>query len=180
MAEYCRLRGRAFSIVGDVLAEMPVEIPLGECRVVPRQRRQHLLWIARCRGVGLTNGLGTFDDLRTRPAHPHWPDVLLCVRRRRVHPDAQTVLHEIPVLMITPQLAPDLAVRHHGTPAGVPHLRVEVARFLGGELRTLDAPCGDQQMRVPVRPLGVRVALVGRMHVELDGKTFGDEVLLGE
>jgi hypothetical protein len=30
MAEHGRLRGRAFSIVGDALAEMPVEIPLGE------------------------------------------------------------------------------------------------------------------------------------------------------
>ena len=33
---------------------MPVEIPLGERRVVPRQRRQHLLGIARRRLVGLT------------------------------------------------------------------------------------------------------------------------------
>ena len=159
---------------------MSVEIPLGECRVVPRQRRQHLRGIARCRGVGLTNGLGAFDDRRAGLAHPHRTNVLLCVRCRRVHPDAQAVLHEIPVLVITPQLAPDLAVRHHRAPAGVPHLGVEVVCFLRGELRALDAPRGDQQMRVPVRPLGVRVALMWRMHVELDGKTFGDKVLLGE
>jgi hypothetical protein len=90
------------------------------------------------------------------------------------------VFHKIPVLVIAPQFARDLAIGHHGAPAGAAHLGVEVARLLRGELRALDAPRGDQQMRVPVRPLGVRVALVWRMHVELDGKTFGDEVLLGE
>jgi hypothetical protein len=57
--------------------------------------------------------------------------------------------------MVAPQLTPDLAVRHHGAPAGVPHLGVKVACFLRRELRTLDPPRGDQQMRVPVRPLGV-------------------------
>ena len=135
MAEHRRLRDGAFRFVGDVLAEMPVEIPLGERRVVPRQRRQHLLGVARRRLIGLTDGLGAFDDLRARPAHPHRADVLLRVRRRRVHPDAQTVLHEIPVLVIAPQLAPGLAVRHHGAPAGMPHLGVEVARLLRRELR---------------------------------------------
>ena len=186
MAEHCRLRRSTFAVVGDVLAEMPVEIPLGERRVVPCQRGQHLLGVARRGLIGLTDGLGALDDLRARLAHPHRPDVLLRVRRRRVHPDAQTVLHEIPVLVVAPQLAPGLAVRHHGAPAGAPHLGVEVARLLRGELRALDAPRGDQQMRVPVRPLGVRVALpprlgvVWRVHVELHGKTLGDEVLLGE
>ena len=154
-------------LVGDVFAEMPIEIPFGECRVVPRQRRQHLLGIACCRGVGLANGLGTFGDLRTRPAHPHRPDVLLRVRRRRVHPDAQPVFDKITVLVIAPQLAPGLAVGHHGAPSGVPHVGVEVACFLGSELRALDAPRGDQHMRVPVRPLGVRVALVWRIRCDI-------------
>ena len=163
-----------------MLAEMPVEIPLGERRVVPRQRRQHLLGVARRRLIGLADDLGAFDDLGAHPAHPHRADVLLRMRRCRVHPDTQTVLQEIPVLMITPQLAPDLAVRHHGAPAGMPHLGVEIARLLRRELRALDAPRGDQQMRVPVRPFGVRLALMRRVHVELHREALGHEMLLGK
>ena len=35
-------------------------------------------------------------------------------------------------------------------------------------------------MRVPVRPLGLALALVRRVHVELHRQALGDEVLLGE
>ena len=155
MAEHRRLRGGAFAVVGDVLGQMPVEIPLGKRRVVPRQRGQHLIRVARRRLVGLPERFRAFSGGGVRLAHPHRADVLLRVRRRRVHPDAQPVLHEIPVLVIAPQLAPGLAVGHHGAPAGPAHLGVEVPRLLRREPLALQPARGDQQMRVPVRPLGL-------------------------
>ena len=123
---------------------------------------------------------GAFAGRGVRLAHPHRADVLLRVRRRRVHPDAQPVLHEIPVLVIAPQLAPGLAVGDHGAPAGPTHLRVEVPRLLRGKRLALDPPRGDQQMRVPVRPLGLALSLMWPVHVELHREALGHEVLHGE
>ena len=105
-------------------AEMPVEIPLGERRVVPRQRRQHLLGIARRRLVGLADRLGAFDDRGARPAHPHRADVLLRMRRCRVHPDAQTVLDrntgsgDRATARPRPRRRPPRRARRHAAPRG--------------------------------------------------------------
>ena len=165
-----RLDGSTRAVVGDVLAEMPVEVAFGERRVVPRQRGQHLVGIAgRCL-VRPPQRLGPFGDAGLRLAHPHRPDVLRRMRGGRIHPKIQAVLAEIPVLMVAPQRAPDLAVGHHGASAGAPYFGVEVPRLLRRERRPLDAPRGDQQMRVPVRALGVRFSLMRRVHVELHGE----------
>jgi hypothetical protein len=71
---------------------MPAQIPLGKRRVVPRQRRQHLVRIMCSRLIRQTNGLCPFDNRRAGLAHPHQSDVLLRMRCHRVHPDAQPVL----------------------------------------------------------------------------------------
>ncbi len=93
---------------------------------------------------------------------------------------SKPVLAEIPVLVIAPQLAPCRTVRHASTPACLAHLRVEVPRLLGRKPVRLDPPRGDQKMRVPVRPLALRLRPVRRVDVELHRKTLGDEMLLRE
>jgi hypothetical protein len=92
--------------------------------VAPRQRRHHLLRITRRRLIGPSDDLGPFNDLGSGLAHPHRADVLLRMRRGLVGPNPQLVLDEVAVLMVAPLLAPDLSVRHHGTPAGKPHLGI--------------------------------------------------------
>ena len=141
------------AVVGDVLGQVPVEIALGEGGVVARQRRQHLVGIARRRLVRLPDGLGALEDFRAGPAHPHRADMLGRMRRGRVHLEIQPMLAEVAVLVVAPQHAPGLGVAHHGAAAGAPHLRVQVARLLRAEFFSVDPPRGDQQMRVPVRPL---------------------------
>jgi hypothetical protein len=143
MPEHRRLRGGAFGFRSDVLRQMPVEVPLRERRVVPRQRRQHLVGIARRRLVGLTQRFRAFAGRRVRLAHPHRADVLLRVCRCRVHPRVDPMFDEVSVLVIAPQLAPGLAVSHHGTLAGPAHLGIEVARLLRREL--LRRPCNHCQ-----------------------------------
>ena len=127
--------------------------------------------------------LRAFAGRRPGAAHPHRADVLLRVRRRRHRPARRCPCsHEIPVLVIAPQLAPGLAVGHHGPAAGAPHLGVQVARLLRRELLPLQPPRGDQQMRVPVRPLALAASRrrAGAVHVELHRQPLGDEVLFGE
>ena len=79
----------------DVLRQRPVQLALGERRVVPRQRRQNLRRIARRRLVGLAQHLRPLHRLRARPPHPHRADMRAGMRRRRIHPDVQAVLPEI-------------------------------------------------------------------------------------
>jgi hypothetical protein len=81
--EHRRLHRGSFGLRRDVLGEVPVEIQLGECRVVPRQRGQHLVGIACRRLIGLTDDLSALEDCRTGLAHPHRADVLFGMPRRR-------------------------------------------------------------------------------------------------
>ena len=163
-----------------VFRQMPVEITLGERGVVARERGQHLRGIARRGLVRLTQQLGPLGNPRFGPAHPHRADVLAGMRRDRVHPAIQPVRLEIPVLMVAPQRAPGLPVRHHGAPARAAYLRVQVTRLLRAELLALEPPRGDQQVRVPVRALRLLGTVMRRVHVELHRQTLGDEVLRGK
>ena len=72
------------------------------------------------------------------------------------------------------------AVGHDRPAAGAPHLRVQVPRLLRREVLSLDPPGGDQQVRVPVRPLRLLRPLVRRVHVELHRQALRHEVLRGE
>ena len=165
----------------DVLGQMPVEIPLGERRVVAASaspapgpdRAPPPRWPG-----------GSFPRVRRSPQSalrirtgPMCSCACVAVGSTR---DVQPVLEEIPVLVVAPEFAPGLAVGHHGAPAGAAHLGIEVPRLLRREPFALQPPRGDQQMRVPVRPLGLALALMRRVHVELHREALGDEVLLGE
>ena len=99
------------------------------------------------------------------------------------------VLGEVAVLVCPPRLAPSLGIRDQVARAGAAHLRVQVARLLGGKMVALDPARGDQQVRVPIAGVATGAGpcafafaalLLRRVHVELHREALGDEVLLGE
>jgi len=97
-------------LLAGLFRQEPVQVARGECRVVPRQRRQHLIRIGSRRLIGPADGLGPLDDLRPGDPHPHRSDMLLRVRGPRVDPRLQPVLAKILVLMLAPEFAPHRAV----------------------------------------------------------------------
>src|SRR5208282_2010646 len=132
----------ALRVLKNVLGEMPVEIAFREGGVVARQHAEHLLGIARRKRVRLSNRLGPRIRLRIRRPHPDRPDVLLRHGARRVDADVEPVLGEIAVLMIAPERAPGLRLRHHRAAPALPHHGIEVARFLRRQPHRLDPPAG--------------------------------------
>ena len=74
--------------------------------LLPRQRRQHLLGIARRRLVRLPAPRRVRRCRTVRLAHAHRPDVLAGMRRCRVHPQREAVLQEIPVLVRRATVSP--------------------------------------------------------------------------
>ena len=170
----------ALGILANVLHEMPVEIAFRERRVVARQHAEHLAWIARRQRVRFGDRLGPRVRLRLRRPHPDRPDMLLRHGARRVDPDVEPMLGEIAVLVIAPQRAPGVGLRHHRATLPLPHHGIEVARLLRRQPRRLDPPRRDQKMRVMIRALALAVRAMGRMHVELRRQPLRHEVRFGK
>ena len=178
--EHPPLHGLPLDQIADVLGEVALEIALGEGRVVPGERREHLVGIAGRLRVRPRDLVGPPVRLGVGRPHTDRADMRLRDGASHIDADVEALFGEVAVLQVAPDLAPRLALAHDGAPADALDLGLEIPGFLRREPLPFHAPRRDQEMRVPVGALALRIARMRRVHVELNRETLRDEVFDGK
>ena len=178
--EHPPLHGLSLDHVADVLGEVALEIALGEGRVIAGERRQHLVGIAGRLRVRARDLVGPPVRLGVGRPHTDRADMRLSDRASHIDADLEPLFGEVAVLQVAPDLAPRLSLAHDGAPADALDLGLEIPRLLRREPLPFHAPRRDQEMRMPVGALALRIARMRRVHVELNREALRDEVFDGE
>ena len=107
--------------------------------------------------------------------------IRLSNRASHIHSDVEPLFSKVTVLQSAPDGRPCLPFAHDGAPADALDLGLEIPGLLRREPLPFHAPNScDQEMRMPVGALALRIARMGRVHVELNRETLRDEVFDGK
>jgi len=104
----------------------------------------------------------------------------LCDRAPHIDANLEPLFSEVAVLQGAPDLAPCLPFAHDGAPADALDLGLEIPRLLRRKPLPFHAPRRDEEMRMPVGALALRITRVRRVHIELDREALRDEVFNGK